>query len=105
MSRNRTLGQATVALLNAIQQGARFGLEIMDATGLPSGTVYPTLSRLESRGLVRGRWESEAVAHREGRPRRRYYRITPEGRRLHYEALARMGVLVAEAAPSPARES
>jgi len=105
MGRNRTLGHATVAVLNAIRQGALFGLDIMDATGLPSGTVYPTLSRLENRGLVRGRWESDGVAQREGRPRRRYYRVTPEGRRLHYEALTRMGALVADAPPTPAGDT
>ena len=102
MPRNRTLGPATVAMLNAMEQGARFGLEIMDATNLPSGTVYPTLNRLESRDLVRGRWESEAVAQRDGRPRRRYYRITKEGRRMHQEALVRLGGLLASAPLLPA---
>jgi DNA-binding PadR family transcriptional regulator len=74
-----TIGYATLAVLRAIPRTAGYGLDIMDATGLPSGTVYPTLSRLEKRGWVRARWENEAIARREGRPRRRYYRLTGAG--------------------------
>ena len=47
MGRNRQLGQATVALMKAISEGHRFGLDIMEETGLPSGTVYPTLARMD----------------------------------------------------------
>lgn len=43
------------------------------------GTLYKALSRLESAGLVVSRWEDEAV-DRAGRPRRRLYRITADGR-------------------------
>jgi DNA-binding PadR family transcriptional regulator len=53
----------------------------MDATGLPSGTVYPVLGRLERDGYVRSKWESQAVAQREKRPPRRYYEITAAGSR------------------------
>jgi PadR family transcriptional regulator PadR len=76
----RQIGYATAALLRAIDRGYRYGLDIMDATGLPSGTVYPTLTRLEGRGLVSGLWESQTVADREKRPRRRYYRLTAAGK-------------------------
>ena len=75
----RRIGYATLAVLRAIQNGAQYGLDIMDATGLPSGTVYPTLTRMEARGFVRGVWEPAGVAEREGRPRRRYYRLTAAG--------------------------
>lgn len=34
----------------------------MDATGLPDGTVYPILRRLERRGVLEGRWEDEEAA-------------------------------------------
>ena len=59
------LGYATVAILGAVRQGHRFGLDIMRQTGLPSGTVYPTLARAERSGLVRSRWEDS----RHRRPR------------------------------------
>ena len=51
----------------------------MEATGQGGGTVYKVLRRLEDRGLVTGRWEDAAVAERERRPRRRYYRLTAAG--------------------------
>jgi PadR family transcriptional regulator, regulatory protein PadR len=76
----RTLGTATIAVLQALADGVRYGFDVIDRTGLPSGTVYPALSSLERRGLVTSRWESEVVAQEEGRPRRRYYRVTGEGR-------------------------
>jgi len=67
-----------------------YGFEIADATGLASGTVYPALSSLERRGLVSARWESDAKARAEARPRRRYYRLTAAGRSSLREALARL---------------
>ena len=93
MPRKRALGAATVAILRATQEGHRFGLDIMDATGLPSGTVYPTLARMEARAYVESEWEDEAAASAAGRPRRRYYRLTAEGTRALGEALERLGVI------------
>lgn len=52
-----------------------YGLEVVDGTGLPPGTIYPIMARLESAGWVTSRWE-EIDQHAEGRPRRRYYRLT-----------------------------
>jgi PadR family transcriptional regulator, regulatory protein PadR len=75
----RSLGTATIAVLQAVADGVRYGFDVIDRTGLPSGTVYPALSSLERRGLVTSRWESERVAHADARPRRRYYRVTVEG--------------------------
>jgi DNA-binding PadR family transcriptional regulator len=69
----------TVAVLHAIADGKRFGFEIMDATGLTSGTVYPTLDKLEDARLVKSAWEDARVAHREGRPPRRYFTMLPAG--------------------------
>lgn len=66
-------------VLQAIAQGHRFGFDIMDITGLPSGTIYPALRRLEALELVSSDWEKDARARKEGRPRRRYYEITPAG--------------------------
>lgn len=90
---SRRLGYATVAVLRAIGGGAPYGLDIMERTGLASGTVYPTLTRLEQRGYVSGHWESEAAARREGRPRRRYYRVTSAGQAALADALRSYGAL------------
>lgn len=69
----------TVSVLQAVADGFAFGFDIIDATGLPSGTVYPALSRLERDGLLRSSWEDESAAHAAGRPARRYYRLTAPG--------------------------
>jgi PadR family transcriptional regulator PadR len=62
MSRNRDLGAATVAIMKAIQDGHRFGLDMMEVTGLPSGTVYPTPARMEARAYLQSEWEDEEEA-------------------------------------------
>jgi PadR family transcriptional regulator PadR len=77
---NRPLGYATVQVLQAIASGYLYGFDIMDATGLPSGTVYPILSKLEDSGFVKSRWEDPRIARREKRPPRRSYEITGDGR-------------------------
>jgi DNA-binding PadR family transcriptional regulator len=73
------LGWSGTLLLQALARGHGYGFDLMDATGLPSGTVYPLLRRLEARGLVRSRWETAGAAQGEGRPRRRYYELTALG--------------------------
>ena len=45
------------------------------------GTLYKALGRLAEQGLLEAEWEDPAIAVREGRPRRRLYRITGEGAR------------------------
>lgn len=67
-------------VLQALSGGYAYGFDIMKATHLPSGTVYPLLRRLEASGLVESRWEDLEHAHEEGRPPRRYYEATAEGR-------------------------
>lgn len=86
----KTLGITTVQVLHAVATGTRYGFDIMDATGLPSGTVYPALSRLERTGLLRARWENPKVAQDQKRPPRKYYQITSDGRRRLLEAAARI---------------
>lgn len=76
-------------VLQSLARGYRYGFEIMDFTGLPSGTAYPILRRFELEKLVRSRWEGERSADRDGRPRRRYYELTEEGRNLLTVALDR----------------
>lgn len=58
-----------------------YGFELVKATGLPSGSVYPILRRLEDRGWVIAR--EEVINSEARRPRYRvYYRLTAEGRRV-----------------------
>jgi DNA-binding PadR family transcriptional regulator len=56
----------------------RYGLDIMQATGCPSGTVYPILLRLQRAGWLAAYWE-EIDPAAAGRPARRWYLLTPEG--------------------------
>jgi PadR family transcriptional regulator, regulatory protein PadR len=67
----------------------RYGLELCDLVGLPSGTVYPILARLEQAGWVESRWEDPALHEAAGRPRRRFYRLRVDGAQQAREALAR----------------
>jgi DNA-binding PadR family transcriptional regulator len=64
-----------------------YGLEICQAAGLPSGTIHPILARFEGLGWLESHWE-DAVPQEEGRPRRRYYRLTEEGAERARIALA-----------------
>ena len=85
----KSLGTAQLKVLEAIAGGTGYGFDVMDQTGLPSGSVYPALAKLEKSGLVRSRWEAATVARREKRPPRRYYEITASGREALAGALVR----------------
>jgi PadR family transcriptional regulator, regulatory protein PadR len=65
-----------------------YGVEIGQAAGLPSGTVHPILARLETVGWLESRWE-DIDPRKQGRPARRYYRLTPDGMELARSGLAR----------------
>lgn len=93
MAKAPRLGFGTVAIMQALDRGRRFGFDVMDATGLTSGTVYPALERLEELGLARSRWERPAVAHRDARPARRYFELTASGARALADALDRYPML------------
>ena len=80
------LTRPTTLVLLALARGLRHGFDILDATALPSGTVYPILRRLDAEGCVRSKWEKQAVAQKEQRPPRRYYELTMGGRQLAGEA-------------------
>lgn len=95
--RTPRLGLGTITILQALEGDRRFGFDIMDATGLTSGTVYPALERLEELGFVRSKWERDAVAHKDGRPARRYFEITAAGSKALAEALARYPLLATPA--------
>jgi PadR family transcriptional regulator, regulatory protein PadR len=89
----RYLSFGAVSVLHAVAGGSRFGFDIIEATGLTSGTVYPTLDRLEQLAFLKSRWEDETAAHREGRPARRYFYLTAAGATVLQEALARYKTL------------
>lgn len=76
----------TALVLQALLDGHHHGFDVMTATGLPSGTVYPILRRLDSEGCVRSTWEKDGEARKEQRPPRRYYELTTGGRRLAADA-------------------
>ena len=84
-----SLSYTGLFILQALAQGYRFGFDIMEVTGLPSGTIYPALRRLEALGLVTSDWEKNEKARKEARPRRRYYELTPAGTRHLSDADAR----------------
>lgn len=64
-------------LLGAPTQ-AHYGLEIIRSSGLPSGTIYPILMRLEQLRWLESNWEQIDVS-KAGRRPRRYYRLTGLG--------------------------
>jgi PadR family transcriptional regulator, regulatory protein PadR len=78
-------GSAELLILALIEGRPRHGYEIGKLIELRSegalrfhvASLYPTLYRLEKRGLIVGRWLERA-----GQRRRRYYRLTPAGRAL-----------------------
>lgn len=93
MSPVKPLSLAATTVLQIIADGVRHGFDVIDATGLASGTVYPILSRLEKSGYLRSSWEAASTAQRAKRPPRRYYEISAAGRRAlaqsveHYRTL------------------
>ena len=96
--------QATLAVLRALSENPTqelYGLQISGTAGLPSGTIHPILARLESAGWLESAWEDiDPVA--EGRPRRRYYRLSPAGAARAHNALARADAAAAALRLRPA---
>ena len=73
------LSHTSAMILQAIDAGLIYGFSIMETTGLPSGTVYPAMRRLERDKLISSRWERQSVADAEQRPPRKYYKLTVAG--------------------------
>ena len=65
-----------------------YGLQIGEAAGLPSGTIHPILARLEGLRWLESFWE-DIDPRAEGRPARRYYRLTAMGAESARAAVAR----------------
>jgi DNA-binding PadR family transcriptional regulator len=57
---------------------ARYGYELMQATGFPSGKLYPILARLERAGWL-SKEREDVDPEQVGRPPRRLYRLSPAG--------------------------
>ena len=88
---DRSLAAAVV--LRAVDSGYLYGFDIIDVTGLPGGTVYPALRRLEAAGYLLSKWEKHSIAQKELRPPRKYYEMTRAGREVLAEAVKRYRLL------------
>lgn len=80
MGKEPRLTHITALILQAVDAGFVYGFSIMEMTGLPSGTVYPAVRRMEEDRLIRSRWERQEIADREQRPPRKYYQLTSAGK-------------------------
>ena len=104
----RKLSHTSALILHAIDAGFVYGFSVMETTGLPRGTVYPAMRRLEADTLIRSEWEEQAIADAEQRPLRKYYRLTPAGKttleaqRRRYPLLARLIPIEEEEVPRAA---
>lgn len=96
MASEAKLSHTAAMILQAMDAGFVYGFSIMEMTGLPSGTVYPAMRRLESDGMIRSQWEKQSIADAEQRPARKYYKLTAAGTstleasRKRYPLLERM---------------
>jgi PadR family transcriptional regulator len=78
-------GSAELLVLSLLEDQARHGYDISKLIQLRSDgelrfhvtSLYPLLHRLEKQGWIDGRWVEQA-----GQRRRRYYSLTPEGRKI-----------------------
>ncbi len=80
---------AKVKVLSALLEAPcelHYGYELMRTTSVKSGSLYPILEQLEKAGWVEASWE-DANTDQEGRPPRRWYRLTGLG-----EASARSAI-------------
>jgi transcriptional regulator len=85
LDRELKKGSAELIILSIVESRARHGYEISRLIEVRSGgqlkfhvaSLYPLLYRLEERGWLQGRWVEKA-----GERRRRFYRLTAEGRRV-----------------------
>ncbi|HEY0380198.1 MAG TPA: PadR family transcriptional regulator [Pyrinomonadaceae bacterium] len=85
LDRELKKGSAELLILSLVEEQPRHGYDIGSLIEQRSGGVlrfnvaslYPLLYRLEKRGWIEGRWVEKA-----GQRRRRYYRLTPAGRKV-----------------------
>ena len=85
LDRELKKGSAELIILSILDARARHGYEIgklIEARSrgelkFHAASLYPLLYRLEERGWLQGKWVEKA-----GQRRRRFYTLTPEGRRV-----------------------
>ena len=85
LDRELKKGSAELLILSLLENRARHGYEVSKLIEARSGgtlkfnvaSLYPLLYRLEARGWIEGRWVEKA-----GQRRRRYYKLTKEGRKV-----------------------
>src|SRR6266568_9360852 len=85
LDRELKKGSAELLILSLVEVRPRHGYEISKLIDTRSdgvvrfnvASLYPLLYRLEKRGWLQGRWVEKA-----GQRRRRYYRLTTEGRKV-----------------------
>jgi transcriptional regulator len=85
LDRELKKGSAELMILALLDARARHGYEISQiieqrsegAVRFKVASLYPLLYRLERRGWITGQW-----VEKEGQRRRRYYRLTREGRKV-----------------------
>ena len=85
LDRELKKGSAELLILSLVEDQPRHGYDIGQLIEMRSGgllrfnvaSLYPLLYRLEKRGWIRGRWVEKA-----GQRRRRYYRLTPAGKKV-----------------------
>src|ERR1700750_1741552 len=94
------LSHTAAMILQAINAGYIYGFSLMEMTGLPSGTVYPAMRRLERDELIRSSGEQQSIAASEQRPPRKYYKLTRAGK-LTLEASRKRYPLLTKLIPSP----
>lgn len=78
-------GSAELLVLSLLEDQPRHGYDISKLIEMRSGgalrfhvtSLYPLLHRLEEQGWITGRWVEKAEQRR-----RRYYSLTPEGRKV-----------------------
>jgi DNA-binding PadR family transcriptional regulator len=84
LARELKRGSTEILLLSLLEESERHGYDLARLIGERSrgainfhvASLYPTLYRMEEKGLIEGRWVEKA-----GQRRRRYYRLTPEGQK------------------------
>jgi transcriptional regulator len=84
LARELKRGSTELLILALIEERSRHGYEIArlieqrsrGAISFHTASLYPTLYRMEDKNLIDGRWVEKA-----GQRRRRYYKITPAGRK------------------------
>jgi PadR family transcriptional regulator PadR len=83
LARELKRGSAELMILALLDERERHGYDLarliaersLGAISFHVASLYPTLYRMEDKGLIEGRWVEKA-----GQRRRRYYRVTPSGR-------------------------